>query len=893
MTKHLSFWLLLTLLWPVCAAQPLPHAALVIDTSGSMADNDPRRHAVHFAKVLGRTLAGAADVDAFHAKRTDCRTESVARHGLDGADPPSWERSLEQQVRYAGFNTFGPTTAAARNALDTGAPSVLLLLADQGGRAATEIRAKTDAEIARRVDEAGGRHGNVDVRVSLLWNTTDDLDLYVTTPSGKVIYFGDRNQDRGVLDVDRNVGGGTRKPVENVRWARGKAPEGEYRVVVRNHSFNESRHRPIAFSIEIVSGGWVERHQGTISPNGETGSGSVLEVARFRYPPPSTAVDRDAVAAEISRLDQALNPDQRGCSDPVKAIKAAKRAGAGLVSIQFGAGASPFHGLRSMDAKLKIGSSAELTAAVAKVTKRWFARPRLQQGAGNSRVELRIPEHTGELWLLISGDGDLSRLRASGSNPAAAAIDLDVAAGRTASADGRGHIHYRVIRVREPAAGTWRFEADGVALGWLYETKRAYDLRLVSGEQPFVERDNPILIEVLDPATGEALTDPDLIASVHLSARFANRDLALRDDGREPDQTAADGRFSGTLHPLREGPQDLTASLTIDGFERERRFPLHVVGSSWGLQHDLPATHRRDTPLLMSVSLVQIGRYAPPVPESVLARFDGGEVGLRDDGSNGDETAGDHIYSGLWTPRQIGPVSFDFIGRGEALLEAPIAEIEVVGWVELQGPERIDFGALASREHSDAVLDLSASELHGSAELELTAVLEAGGLELALESDGELRSLSPDHPLRVVLNEDRQHWSLRLRAPRCPPESSDRRIGELHIQGGGKTITVALEAATKPLPWYICLWPFLLAAALALLLAFVIWGFISPARFPRTLGIMLSPEEDLDEGFFLLVRSGKGTGSGFYRNARAYISTDFRISGKRGKGNQGEGTYSQ
>jgi len=83
------------------------------------------------------------------------------------------------------------------------------------------------------------------------------------------------------------------------------------------------------------------------------------------------------------------------------------------------------------------------------------------------------------------------------------------------------------------------------------------------------------------------------------------------------------------------------------------------------------------------------------------------------------------------------------------------------------------------------------------------------------------------------------------------------------------------------LAWFVCLLPFLILAALLLLAAFVVWGFVSPARFPRTLGVVLSPEEDLNEGFLQLVRARKGTGSGFYRDARCFITADFRLSGKR------------
>ena len=52
---------------------------------------------------------------------------------------------------------------------------------------------------------------------------------------------------------------------------------------------------------------------------------------------------------------------------------------------------------------------------------------------------------------------------------------------------------------------------------------------------------------------------------------------------------------------------------------------------------------------------------------------------------------------------------------------------------------------------------------------------------------------------------------------------------------------------------------------------------MSPARFPRNLAVILSPESDMDEGYPFNIRSQKGARSGFYRNARVHITTDFQV----------------
>ena len=55
----------------------------------------------------------------------------------------------------------------------------------------------------------------------------------------------------GFLDVDMNVRGETTKPVENVRWAKGAAKKGRYRVYIQNYSFKEPDQAPTPYKVEI------------------------------------------------------------------------------------------------------------------------------------------------------------------------------------------------------------------------------------------------------------------------------------------------------------------------------------------------------------------------------------------------------------------------------------------------------------------------------------------------------------------------------------------------------------------------------------------------------------------------------------------------------------------
>lgn len=158
------------------------------------------------------------------------------------------------------------------------------------GKSMAERQSDIDAEIRQRVLAAGGQYDNVDVRVSLVWDDRNDLDLHVTAPSGEVVCFSHRwSRCGGGLDVDRNVTGETTTPVENVRWPRGSAPAGEYKVMVRNYGFHEPGNPPSPYRVEVEVGGELLFFEGVIAPKGQTGAASDRKVCTFTFRPDEAA----------------------------------------------------------------------------------------------------------------------------------------------------------------------------------------------------------------------------------------------------------------------------------------------------------------------------------------------------------------------------------------------------------------------------------------------------------------------------------------------------------------------------------------------------------------------------------------------------------------------------
>jgi hypothetical protein len=399
---------------------------------------------------------------------------------------------------------------------------------------------------------------------------------------------------------------------------------------------------------------------------------------------------------------------------------------------------------------------------------------------------------------------------------------------------------------------------------------------------------SPVELEVYDTVTGERLEAPCDLPGLRLEVEAADESLRPRDDGRGEDRRAGDCLFTAPATFDDAGTQELTVRLTTDTLDRTLRLEQEVVDLAWRLEPEPPEQARAGEATTLRTRLEPIAPAASAEPpEAVEARSDGSLLAqLEDDGAEPDEAAEDRVYSGTWTPAEPGEVDIDYEAVGGAATQHGQGTVQVVGVLDLGDVPPARFGTLAAGDRATALLDLSGARVEGSFELRLTSDFRNARSLLEIETGDGWTALGDD-PVRVTLARGgRTSWPLRLRVGSCPGEVPDGAGHEIAIEAAGPDgdpvrAAAPLVVLIQPEPWLRCWWPLLALIGGALLVGVVIHGYWSPSRFPRRLGVVLSPEEDMTEGFFHGIRGQKGSGVGFYRDATIHVCEDFRLSGRK------------
>ena len=111
-----------------------------------------------------------------------------------------------------------------------------------------------------------GQDGNP--RFNLVFTNPEnvDLDLYVKTPSGAIIYYGNLAADQGKLDVDCKCSSCPDGPNENIFWDNGTAPTGTYEYWVEYYGYCTTASSESSYTIRVIRNGEVlETKTGTLT----------------------------------------------------------------------------------------------------------------------------------------------------------------------------------------------------------------------------------------------------------------------------------------------------------------------------------------------------------------------------------------------------------------------------------------------------------------------------------------------------------------------------------------------------------------------------------------------------------------------------------------------------
>lgn len=110
-----------------------------------------------------------------------------------------------------------------------------------------------------------------DVQILLSWNNYNDLDLICTDPFGETVFFRNpRVSSGGQLEIDMNVEyPDSKRPIENIFWEPGTAPEGTYNVYLLVYQIHEPSILNNPYTIKVIYAGKTEEYTGFIKKTDE------------------------------------------------------------------------------------------------------------------------------------------------------------------------------------------------------------------------------------------------------------------------------------------------------------------------------------------------------------------------------------------------------------------------------------------------------------------------------------------------------------------------------------------------------------------------------------------------------------------------------------------------
>jgi hypothetical protein len=565
-----------------------------------------------------------------------------------------------------------------------------------------------------------------------------------------------------------------------------------------------------------------------------------------------------------------------------------QRKGTTIAAINLGGSAGAFDRNPAFELTTSALDAQGLIEAVAKVYQAFLGARTAQTGRVQGPIQVEIAPYVEEAFLVVAADGPMRAIDQASGNPGAEAVDLNHrGGGQTAGLDGRTRA-YRIVRLQRPKAGRWTFTIPGLTdtAGWMLLQDSSVSLRRVSSAEIPRGVAVPLEVEIFDQKTGQRMTDPSVLPGLQVTLDVDGRQVTFRDDGTNGDRQAGDGILTAITSLDKIGPQILPIHLKSDQLDRTVPVATQVIDAGWSTVVKTPSHVEIGQPVLLEVEMRPIGNPSLlKSPQRIDALTGGPVLELRDDGKNGDRRAGDRLYSRSWPPATVGKVNIDYVPVGGSTAAKASAPLQVLGRLDL-GPLRpVHLGQAYSGSEVADRLDLSSAKVQGEFDVRVSSSFKLKRTDLEIDLGQGWIPLGPTPATFRLEESGPRSWPVRLRVGRCPQGNPPDRRFDITLEvkaADGRQVrsVVPLEVEVLEDPWLHCWWPVLALGLGLLVAAILVHGYWSPSRFPPRLGVVLSPEEDMGEGFFHPIRAQRGSRSGFYRDARIFIREDFRLSGR-------------
>lgn len=515
----------------------------------------------------------------------------------------------------------------------------------------------------------------------------------------------------------------------------------------------------------------------------------------------------------------------------------------------------------------KIDNSKDLIGAIARIYQRFIGGKNAQSGdvIGNS-ITVDIDNYVKYAYIIIAADGVVGSINSSKSNPSSISIDKNHKGGGVTQGWDGVNRSYKIIKIEHPSAGNWKFEMPELTsrAGWM----------LIQDYSVNVKIDYPKVISQNYPTVIKAKLYDDLTGKPLKIEKDVT--LTLKDEnGKVVKFNNDDDEFTATI--LSKKARQLTYVAILEGknIHKKKEISIQVLKGSWIIEPQLPKAITIGQKTELKVKLKKSGETIDK-PEKIVASL-----------KNGKQLEMKHVggltYKVTWIPTEIGENAMTFSGEGKSKVVGAKAIVNVLGDAKFGKAVPIDFGITGSKTSVERTFDLSDTKIYGSLPIKINFDYSKLNSYIEIEKKGkwiDLRRVGEIDLIEGGLNK----WKVRLVVQGCPEsvlpnEKFIIRAWYKRLDGSIEEIKVPLKIQIERDAWLVCWWPFIVGAIFTTLLLWIIHCIRSPARFPSTFELLLSPESDLrEEGVKHKVLNYKGSKIGFCRDARIYMHQDMRFT---------------